>query len=172
MLVMIRDRVRDLKKKGMTLEQVKAARPTLDFDGRYGSTTGTLDDRHVHRGGVQDSSGEESNAQRATSLLRRSPRRLRGVARRPPTTRSARPTRSASRSSSRGKSSSSSTAIRTRSCTSRRPTPSGVSQRWAVEWGGTAQLATGGRQARHAQGRRQGRHHRRGRRACPASTAC
>jgi glyoxylase-like metal-dependent hydrolase (beta-lactamase superfamily II) len=40
MLVMIRDRVRDLAKKGMTLEQVKAARPTLDFDGRYGSTTG------------------------------------------------------------------------------------------------------------------------------------
>jgi hypothetical protein len=40
MLVMIRDRVLDLKKKGMTLDQVKAARPTLDFDGRYGSTTG------------------------------------------------------------------------------------------------------------------------------------
>jgi glyoxylase-like metal-dependent hydrolase (beta-lactamase superfamily II) len=40
MLVMIRDRVRDLKKQGKTLEQVKAARPTLDFDGRYGSTTG------------------------------------------------------------------------------------------------------------------------------------
>ena len=40
MLVMIRDRVRALKKKGMTLEQVRAARPTLDFDGRYGSTTG------------------------------------------------------------------------------------------------------------------------------------
>jgi glyoxylase-like metal-dependent hydrolase (beta-lactamase superfamily II) len=40
MLVMIRDRVLDLQKKGMTLEQVKAARPTLDFDGRYGSTTG------------------------------------------------------------------------------------------------------------------------------------
>ena len=40
MLVMIRDRVRDLKKKGMTLEQVRAARPTLDFDGRYGATTG------------------------------------------------------------------------------------------------------------------------------------
>ena len=32
--------LRDLKKKGMTLQQVKAARPTLDFDGRYGSTTG------------------------------------------------------------------------------------------------------------------------------------
>jgi glyoxylase-like metal-dependent hydrolase (beta-lactamase superfamily II) len=40
MLVMIRDRVRDLKTKGMTLDQVKAARPTLDFDGRYGATTG------------------------------------------------------------------------------------------------------------------------------------
>jgi glyoxylase-like metal-dependent hydrolase (beta-lactamase superfamily II) len=40
MLVMIRDRVRDLMKKGMTLEQVKAARPTLDFDGRYGASTG------------------------------------------------------------------------------------------------------------------------------------
>ena len=40
MLVMIRDRIRDLKKQGKTLEQVKAARPTLDFDGRYGSMTG------------------------------------------------------------------------------------------------------------------------------------
>ena len=40
MLVMVRDRVKDLMKKGMTLQQVKAARPTLDFDGRYGSTTG------------------------------------------------------------------------------------------------------------------------------------
>src|SRR4029079_8188187 len=37
MLVIIRDRVLDLKKKGMTLEQVKAARRTLDFDGRYSS---------------------------------------------------------------------------------------------------------------------------------------
>jgi len=41
MLVMIRDRIRDLKKQGKTLEQVKAARPTLDFDGRFGSTTGS-----------------------------------------------------------------------------------------------------------------------------------
>jgi hypothetical protein len=40
MLVMIRDRIRDLKTKGMTLDQVKAARPTLDFDSRYGATTG------------------------------------------------------------------------------------------------------------------------------------
>jgi len=41
MLTMIRDRVQDLISKGMTLEQVKAARPTMDFDGRYGSNTGS-----------------------------------------------------------------------------------------------------------------------------------
>jgi glyoxylase-like metal-dependent hydrolase (beta-lactamase superfamily II) len=40
MVTMIRDRVRDLKRNGSTLEQVKAARPTMDFDGRYGSTSG------------------------------------------------------------------------------------------------------------------------------------
>jgi hypothetical protein len=40
MLTMIRDRVKDLKDKGQTLAQVQTARPTLDFDGRYGSTTG------------------------------------------------------------------------------------------------------------------------------------
>jgi hypothetical protein len=41
MLTMIRDRVQDSIDKGMTLDQVKAARPTMDFDGRYGSNTGT-----------------------------------------------------------------------------------------------------------------------------------
>ena len=40
MVTMMRDRIKDLKSKGKTLQQVKAARPTLDFDGRYGSTTG------------------------------------------------------------------------------------------------------------------------------------
>jgi glyoxylase-like metal-dependent hydrolase (beta-lactamase superfamily II) len=40
MLTMIRDRVQDSINKGMTLEQVKASKPTLDFDGRYGSSTG------------------------------------------------------------------------------------------------------------------------------------
>ncbi|HEX5432495.1 MAG TPA: MBL fold metallo-hydrolase, partial [Bryobacteraceae bacterium] len=40
MVSLMRDRIADLKKKGMTLEQVKAARPTRDFDGLYGSTTG------------------------------------------------------------------------------------------------------------------------------------
>ena len=40
MIHIIRDRVQDMIKKGMTLEQIKAARPTMDFDRRYGSTTG------------------------------------------------------------------------------------------------------------------------------------
>ena len=40
MLTIIRDRVQDMIKKGMTLEQVKAAKPTRDYDPRYGATTG------------------------------------------------------------------------------------------------------------------------------------
>ena len=37
MVTIVRDRVQDLIKKGMTLDQVKAARPTRDYDPRYGS---------------------------------------------------------------------------------------------------------------------------------------
>jgi glyoxylase-like metal-dependent hydrolase (beta-lactamase superfamily II) len=37
MLTIIRDRVRDMVRKNMTLEQVKAARPTLEYDGIYGA---------------------------------------------------------------------------------------------------------------------------------------
>jgi cyclase len=40
MAIIIRDRVQDMVAKGMTLEQVKAAKPTLDYDPLYGSTTG------------------------------------------------------------------------------------------------------------------------------------
>ena len=40
MLVIIRDRIKDMVGRKMTLEQVKAARPTLDYEGRYGSDTG------------------------------------------------------------------------------------------------------------------------------------
>jgi glyoxylase-like metal-dependent hydrolase (beta-lactamase superfamily II) len=35
MVVIVRDRVRDMIKKKMTLEQVKAAKPTLDYDPQY-----------------------------------------------------------------------------------------------------------------------------------------
>jgi hypothetical protein len=40
MIYIIRDRIQDMVKKGMTLDQVKAARPTLDYDGRYGVESG------------------------------------------------------------------------------------------------------------------------------------
>jgi cyclase len=40
MVTIIRDRVQDMIKKGMTLDQVKAARPTRDYDSRYGATSG------------------------------------------------------------------------------------------------------------------------------------
>jgi cyclase len=38
MVTIVRDRIRDLVDKGLTLAQVKLARPTLDYDGRYGSS--------------------------------------------------------------------------------------------------------------------------------------
>ncbi|HXO88897.1 MAG TPA: MBL fold metallo-hydrolase [Candidatus Acidoferrales bacterium] len=40
MATILRDRVSDDVKKGMTLDQVKASRPTLDYDGIYGSDSG------------------------------------------------------------------------------------------------------------------------------------
>ena len=40
MVTIVRDRLQDMIKRGMTLEQVKAAKPTRDYDPIYGSTTG------------------------------------------------------------------------------------------------------------------------------------
>jgi len=40
MLQIVSDRIKDMIAKKMTLEQVKAAKPTLDYDARYGSDTG------------------------------------------------------------------------------------------------------------------------------------
>jgi cyclase len=40
MLTIVRDRIQDMIKRGMTLDQVKAARPTRDWDARYGKDTG------------------------------------------------------------------------------------------------------------------------------------
>jgi hypothetical protein len=39
-VTIVRDRIAAMAKKGMTLEQVKAARPTHDYDPRYGATSG------------------------------------------------------------------------------------------------------------------------------------
>jgi glyoxylase-like metal-dependent hydrolase (beta-lactamase superfamily II) len=40
MLTIVRDRVQSLIVRGMSLDQVKIARPTRDYDGRYGAATG------------------------------------------------------------------------------------------------------------------------------------
>lgn len=40
MVTIVRDRIQNMLKAGMTLEQVKAARPTRDYDPLYGSTKG------------------------------------------------------------------------------------------------------------------------------------
>ncbi|MGD0966200.1 MAG: MBL fold metallo-hydrolase [Candidatus Acidiferrales bacterium] len=40
MVTIIRGRIQYYIKQGMTLEEVKAAKPTLDYDGLYGATTG------------------------------------------------------------------------------------------------------------------------------------
>ena len=37
MILIVRDRIQDMIKRGMTLQQVKAAQPSLDYDGRYGN---------------------------------------------------------------------------------------------------------------------------------------
>jgi glyoxylase-like metal-dependent hydrolase (beta-lactamase superfamily II) len=40
MVTIIRDRIADMVKRKLTIDQVKAAKPTLDYDLHYGSTTG------------------------------------------------------------------------------------------------------------------------------------
>lgn len=41
MVTIIRDRVQEMMAKNMTLEQIRAAAPTSDYDGRYGATAGS-----------------------------------------------------------------------------------------------------------------------------------
>jgi cyclase len=41
MITIIRDRIQDMINKGMTLDQVKAAKPTSDYDPIYGATSGS-----------------------------------------------------------------------------------------------------------------------------------
>ena len=40
MVTVVRDRIQDMIKRGLTIEQVKAAKPTADWDPLYGKTTG------------------------------------------------------------------------------------------------------------------------------------
>ncbi len=40
MVTILRDRIKDMVDKGMTLDQVKATKPTADYEPRYGATSG------------------------------------------------------------------------------------------------------------------------------------
>jgi glyoxylase-like metal-dependent hydrolase (beta-lactamase superfamily II) len=62
MLVIIRDRIKNMAEKKMTLEQVKAARPTLDYDGRYGSDSGQWTTAMFIEAIYRETSGPRSSA--------------------------------------------------------------------------------------------------------------
>ena len=51
MITIIRDRIQDMIQKRMTLEQIKAARPTRDYDGRYGDPTAMIEAAYRDLGG-------------------------------------------------------------------------------------------------------------------------
>jgi cyclase len=67
MVTIVRDRLQDMIKRGMTLEQVKAAKPTRDYDPIYGSTTGNwTTDMFVEAAYKSLSTKQDTNAGHAT----------------------------------------------------------------------------------------------------------
>ncbi len=59
MVVIVKDRVQDLVKKGNTLDQIKAARPSRDYDAEYGATAADADRfiESIHRSLTQKPGG-------------------------------------------------------------------------------------------------------------------
>jgi len=59
MVVIIKDRIQDLIKKGNTLVQIKAARPTRDYDAEYGATAADAERfvESIHRSLTQKPGG-------------------------------------------------------------------------------------------------------------------
>ena len=47
MVTIIRDRIQDMVKRGLTLAQVRGANPTMEYDGLYGSAPGWTKDQFV-----------------------------------------------------------------------------------------------------------------------------
>ena len=47
MVTIIRDRIQDMVKRGLTLAQVRAANPTMEYDGLYGNAQGWSKDQFV-----------------------------------------------------------------------------------------------------------------------------
>ncbi len=59
MVTIVRDRIREYVKRGLTLDQVKEKKPTLDFDPRYASRGRA---ERVHRGHLQGNGGRRRAA--------------------------------------------------------------------------------------------------------------
>ena len=49
MLAIVRDRVQDMLDRGLSRAEIQAARPTFDWDARYGAESGEWTTRHVRR---------------------------------------------------------------------------------------------------------------------------
>jgi glyoxylase-like metal-dependent hydrolase (beta-lactamase superfamily II) len=62
MVVIIKDRIQDLIKKGMSLDQVKGARPSRDYDREYGATPADADRfvESIHRSLTTQRTGAKS----------------------------------------------------------------------------------------------------------------
>jgi glyoxylase-like metal-dependent hydrolase (beta-lactamase superfamily II) len=58
MVVIVRDRVQDMIKKGLTVDQVKAAKPSRDYDGEYGAVGADRFVEAVYRSLTEKRSGE------------------------------------------------------------------------------------------------------------------
>jgi len=66
MVTIIRDRFQDAIKKGMTLEQVKAARLVRDYEGRYGATQGFWTTDAFIEAAYRSLSGAKPSARQST----------------------------------------------------------------------------------------------------------
>ena len=51
MVTIIRDRIQDMIKRGLNLAQVKAAKPSFDYDGQYGNPDPFVEAVHKSLGG-------------------------------------------------------------------------------------------------------------------------
>ena len=68
MVTIIRDRIAAMAGRGMTLPQILAARPTLDYDGDLRRHHGPVDDGAVHRGRGEDVAALEQIARGGGNL--------------------------------------------------------------------------------------------------------
>jgi len=73
MVTIIRDRTQDMVNRGMTIAQVQAARPTMEYDGLYGSAPGWSSTQFVEavfRGLRPERSSQLGKGRRFVGLLR------------------------------------------------------------------------------------------------------